>query len=274
MTERDAVERENALKQNRRAWDAMVAKNDRFTRPVRDEDLHDPLTTVDGLGWLGDSIAGKDVLCLAAGGGKHSALYAQAGANVTVVDLSPAMLELDRAVAVERGLPVRAVEASMDDLSALETASFDVVIHPVSTCYLPSVEATYREVARVTRPQGLYVSQHKQPTSLQTSQLPEGGSYRLETSYYSSDPLPSVSGSRLREEGAREYLHRWEALIGVLCRAGFWIEDLIEPLHARADAAPGEFGHRCRYVAPYVRIKARRRPDVGATPRTVSLWLP
>jgi SAM-dependent methyltransferase len=268
------TDRDDALKQNRRAWNALVTKKDRFTRPVKDEDLHDPLATIDGIGWLGGSLAGKDVLCLAAGGGKHSALYAQAGANVTVVDLSPAMLELDREVAAERGLAVRAVEASMDDLAAFDSASFDVVIHPVSTCYLPTIAATYAEVARVTRADGVYVSQHKQPTSLQTSQCPDGGAYRLETPYYTTDPLPNVVGSRLREEGTREFLHRWEELIGSLCRSGFWIEDLIEPLHARVDAAPGEFGHRCRYTAPYVRIKARRRSDVAAKPTARMLWLP
>ena len=42
------------------------------------------------------------MLCLAAGGGKQSALYAAAGAEVTVVDLSPEMLALDRQVAAER----------------------------------------------------------------------------------------------------------------------------------------------------------------------------
>jgi hypothetical protein len=36
---------------------------------------------------------------LAAGGGRQSAIYATAGADVTVVDISPAMLELDRQVA-------------------------------------------------------------------------------------------------------------------------------------------------------------------------------
>ncbi len=38
----------------------------------------------------------------------------------------------------------------MDDLSALPAAGFDIVIQPVSTCYVPDVLAVYREVARVT----------------------------------------------------------------------------------------------------------------------------
>jgi len=82
--------------------------------------------------------------------------------------------------------------------------------------------------------------------------------YELVEPYYRSGPLPAVHGSRHREAGTLEYLHRWEELIGLMCRAGFFIEDLIEPFHASADAAPGDFGHRSRFVAPYVRIKARR----------------
>jgi hypothetical protein len=58
-----------------------------------------------------------------------------------------------------------------------------------------------------------------------------------------------------------------------LCRAGFVIEDLVEPLHAKADAEPGTFAHRSRYVAPYVRIKARRvGPPANAESKTI--WTP
>ena len=35
--------------------------------------------------------------------------------------------------------------------------------------------------------------------------------------------------ARLREPGAVEYLHRWEQLVGGICRSGFVIEDLVEP---------------------------------------------
>jgi hypothetical protein len=164
----------------------------------------------------------------------------------------------------------------MDDLSALRDASFDVVIHPVSTCYLPEVQPVFREVARVTTAGGLYISQHKTPQSLQAEQRPSGGQgYQLTEPYYRSGPLPPVVGSRLREEGTLEFLHRWEELVGGICRAGFVIEDLLEPLHAKPDAPTGEFGHRATYIAPYVRIKARRRSDAGGQTQTKPrVWTP
>src|SRR6187431_3608213 len=115
---------------NRRAWDEMAAKGQRFTRAAADADFVNPLATVDKSGWLGGDIRGKKVLCLAAGGGKHGPLYAAAGALVTVVDLSPAQLELDRQVAAERRLELKTVEASMDELSMFTTGEFDIVIQP------------------------------------------------------------------------------------------------------------------------------------------------
>lgn len=243
---------------NRRAWDDMVRERQRFTRPARDEDFANPLAAVDSLGWLGGDIRGKRLLCLAAGGGKHGALYAAAGASVTVVDISPAMLELDRQVAAERRLDLRTVAASMDDMPMLTAGEFDIVIHPVSTCYVPEIAPVYAEVARITRAGGLYISQHKSPTSLQADVRASAGGYELIEPYYRSGPLPPVVGSRHREEGTLEYLHRWSELLGTLCRSGFVLEDLVEPLHAKSEAAPGTFEHRSRYIAPYVRLKARR----------------
>jgi ubiquinone/menaquinone biosynthesis C-methylase UbiE len=243
---------------NRRAWDLRARRRQRFTQAANDDEVRDPLATVDGCGWLAGGVRGRRLLCLAAGGGRQSALYAAAGAEVTVVDISDEMLALDRQVAAERGLSVRTAQASMDDLSALAAGSFDIVIHPVSTCYVPDVLSVFREVARVTAIGGIYISQHKQPASLQAGVRSSPGGYELTEPYYRSGPLPPVAGSRHREEGTMEYLHRWEELIGGMCRCGFVVEDLIEPLHADARAASDSFAARSCFVAPYVRIKARR----------------
>lgn len=267
-----------AHEHNRRVWNKMARDRGPLTRQARDDDFANPLRAVDKYGWLGPSIRGWKTLCLASGGGRQSALYAAAGGEVTVVDISSEMLDLDRQVAAERGLNMRVIQASMDDLSMLTTGEFDLVIHPVSTCYVPDILAVYREVARVLRVGGLYISQHKQPTSLQADIRPAARGYELVEPYYREGPLPAVVGSPHREPGALEYLHRWEQLLGGLCRAGFAIEDLAEPLHARPDAAPGQFAHRSQFVAPYVRIKARRTGSVNpadSVRHEISrLWLP
>jgi SAM-dependent methyltransferase len=157
----------------------------------------------------------------------------------------------------------------MDDMPMFAPASFDLVIHPVSTCYVPQIGPVYREIARVTRPGGWYISQHKSPTSLQTDVAVGPHGYELIEPYYRAGPLPPVVGSPHREEGTLEYLHRWEELLGLMCRAGFAIEDFVEPLHAKADAPRNDFGHRSQFVAPYIRVKARR---MGGSSK--SIWMP
>jgi len=242
---------------NRLAWDRRAELGETFTRPIREDELRPENLCIDP--WAAtEGVAGKQLLCLAAGGGRQGPLYAAAGAIVTVVDISDRQLDLDRRIAAERGLSIRTLCASMDDLSALPAVSFDIVIHPVSTCYLPQVAPVYRQVAAVTRPDGLYVSQHKQPASLQAEVKPSKRGYEITETADHPGPLPAVSHSRHREPGTLEFLHTWEQLIGGLCRAGFVIEDLTEPRHGDRAAKPGEFGHRSRFLPPYVRIKARR----------------
>lgn len=247
------------LAHNQAAWDELASSGHVLARPAEDRLFANPLRCVDGPGWLGKSIRGWNVLCLASGGGRQGPLYAAAGARVTVVDISPGMLQLDRAVAAERKLDLETVQTSMNDLHMFLTGMFDLVIHPVSTCYVPEIGSVYGEVARVLRPGGLYISQHKQPTSLQASLKADGAGYAITEKYYRRDSLPVFDGkSPLRETGAREFIHRWEELIGLMCRAGFVIEDLVEPMHAKRDATPGSLGHRSQFLPPYVRIKARR----------------
>jgi ubiquinone/menaquinone biosynthesis C-methylase UbiE len=259
---------------NRNAWDRLARNRQALTLPATERHFTDPLKAVDGIGWLDGDVSGQKVLCLAAGGGKQSALCAEAGAEVTVVDISPAMLERDRQVARERNLNIRVIEASMDDLSMLEDGQFDIVIQPVSTCYVPDIAMVYREVARVTRHNGLYISQHKQPASLQAGLDTSTSAYVLAEPYYREGPLPPAPGySRIREHGTHEYLHRWEQLLGELCRSGFIIEDLMEPDHADRSSTPGSHGHRGCYIAPYVCIKARRLNQT-AKPANPGIWFP
>lgn len=263
MTSRDA---------NRLAWNRLAAGGSRFARVATDEECRQPLATLDGRGWLPASVKGNDVLCLAAGGGWQSILYATAGAHVTVVDLSPEMLRQDVREAERRGLGIRVLEGSMDDLSALADRSFDIVHQPVSTCYVPDVSAVYGEVARVLRDGGLYISQHKQPTSLQIVERDPHERYVLGVRYYHDGPLPPVGDDSYREPGAVEFLHRWEDLVGGLCRAGLLLEDLREPRRGDDRAEPGHYAHRGNYVPPYVRLKARRAPR--STAPASAIWTP
>lgn len=240
---------DGAIDANRAAWDAL-AGDERFAGSV------DPGAALDE--WVrAEGICGKDVLCLGAGGGRQGPVHARAGAQVTVVDLSERQLDHDRRAGV------RAVCASIDDLRALGAASFDVVIQPVSACYVPDVRRVYAEVARVLRPGGLYVVQHKQPTSLQATGGPAG--YAVMHPSVEGRALPPSTEAH-REPGTVEFVHGLDALLGGLCAAGFVIEDVAEPPRADALAPPGSPGHRAWFLPPYLKIKSRRRSVIGVAP--------
>jgi SAM-dependent methyltransferase len=104
--------------------------------------------------WFGGDLAGRDVLCLASGGGQQGPVFAAAGARVVVFDLSPAQLGRDEEVARREGLPLSVVRGDMRDLSCFADASFDLIVHPVSNCFVPDVRPVWREAARVLRPGG------------------------------------------------------------------------------------------------------------------------
>ena len=264
---------------NQQAWNQLADSDSLFARVATDEECRKPLQALDGRGWLPDSVAGLNVLCLASGGGWQSILYAAAGANVTVVDLSDSMLRLDTREAKRRRFQMQTVQASMDDLSMLADASFDIVHQPVSTCYVPDLKPVYAGIARVLRSHGLYISQHKQPVSLQISHRNERQQFVIGVEYYHEGPLPQQQDTAYRESGATEYLHRLDQIVGDLCLAGFVIEDLREPKRADYKVDVSHFGYRGRFVPPYVRMKARRveRPvadsesDASASSR---IWTP
>ena len=214
----------------------------------------DPWLMADG------SLDNRRVLCLAAGGGTHGPLLAMAGADVVVVDFSLSLLQIDQRIAEQNRLRLRTVHTSMDDLSAFESAAFDCVVQPVSTCYVQDVERVYREIARVLRSGGLYVSQHKNAYSLQGDEQPTGNGYNLRVPCISGRTAnPTKHRSATRESEMTETIHSIDSLIGGLCRCGFVVEDVVEPPHADAWAAEGTPEHRAQFLPPYLKIKARRR---------------
>jgi SAM-dependent methyltransferase len=148
---------------NRRAWDTLVARGDRWTVPVSAEavaaarrgEWQVVLTPTRPVPrhWFGE-LAGRDVLCLASGGGQQGPILAAAGARVTVLDQSPAQLGRDRDTAARDGLTLEAVEGDMRDLSRFADGRFDLVFHPCSNCFIPDIRPVWRESYRVLRPGG------------------------------------------------------------------------------------------------------------------------
>ncbi len=126
----------------------MVVAAHTLTKPVTADELKRARSILDPVGWLDEYAKGQNVLCLAAGGGRFSALFAALEAKVTVVDISPAMLAHDRRLADEFGFSIRIIQADMCSMPMLEDAEFDLIMQPVSTTYLEDPRFAFAEVAR------------------------------------------------------------------------------------------------------------------------------
>ncbi|MFG3437423.1 class I SAM-dependent methyltransferase [Nonomuraea sp. NPDC047897] len=103
--------------------------------------------------------AGERVLDVGTGTGALAVRLARAGAEVTGVDLAPALVETARRLAGAEGLPVR---YEVGDAEALPygDAAFDVVVSSVGSIFAPDHGAVARELARVCRPGGRLVLGH------------------------------------------------------------------------------------------------------------------
>jgi ubiquinone/menaquinone biosynthesis C-methylase UbiE len=98
------------------------------------------------------SRARGDVLELAAGTGRNFAHY-PAGARLTAIELSPAMLDLARLRARDAG---REVDLRLGDAHALQfpDESFDTVTCTLALCTIPDDRTAIAEARRVLRPGG------------------------------------------------------------------------------------------------------------------------
>lgn len=108
--------------------------------------------------WFPDDLTSVRVLGLASGGGQQMPVLAALGARCTVLDYTPAQLDADRMVAEREGYDIDVVRADMSRPLPFDDASFDLIVHPVSNCYIQEVEPVWRECARVLRPGGLLMA--------------------------------------------------------------------------------------------------------------------
>lgn len=254
---------------NRDAWNTQVAGGNRWTVPVgpdvvaaaRRGEWSVVLTPAKPVprDWF-PPLAGLDVLCLASGGGQQGPVLAAAGANVTVFDNSPAQLARDREVAQRDGLTITTVEGDMRDLSAFPDASFGLIFHPCSNCFVPDVRPVWRECARVLRPGGVLLAGFTNPILyLFDDAKMEAGEFVVR------HRIPYSDVTSLTDEERRRYTDKGEPLcfghtladqIGGQLEAGFHLTGFYED--------GGEAWKLTAFIDCFIATRAIR---VGSGPR-------
>jgi SAM-dependent methyltransferase len=247
---------------NRAAWDREVDAGNEWTVPVSPEVIEaaragDWSVVLIGYSpvqrdWFPDDLGGKDVLCLASGGGQQGPVLAAAGATVTVLDNSARQLAQDRTVADRDGLVLTTVLGDMRDLSAFAAGSFDLVFHPVSNVFCPDLAPVWRECYRVLRHGGMLLAGFMNPDififDADASENRDELVVRHALPYSDLTHLTEQEREQLfGPDAAVEYSHTLTEQIGGQLQAGFSITGFTEaPLHAGPTAAylPGYFATR------------------------------
>lgn len=230
----------NYLEYNRQAWDHQVALGNRWTLPVSDELIEKArkgeweivLTPVIPVPASWFPAKGSRILALASGGGQQTPILAAAGYDVTVFDNSEGQLQRDIEVCAKHHLEIKAVQGDMADLSAFADETFDAVINPCSTGFVSDVKPVYREVARVLKKGGIFMTGFVKPVYfLFDVKLVEQGEFRLKYSMPYSD-LTSLSDEELSmfvdKNEPVVYAHSLEDHFNGQLRAGMMITEIFE----------------------------------------------
>jgi len=247
-------------RENRERWEELARERVGFSVPWLDLDAETARRRVDPEGML-DGVAGRDVLCLAGGGGQQSAAFALLGARVSVLDFAPTQLERDREAAAHHGVTVRLVEGDMRDLSPFPDDAFDVVWHAHSLSFVPDHRPVFREVARVLRPGGSYRLSWTNPFVQGLWNAPWRDGYPVSQPYVDGAEVPSDDpewdfeaddGTPKRVRGPREFRHGLGAVVNDLLGLGFALLHLREDADgADPGADPGSWKHFKALAPPW-----------------------
>lgn len=167
-----------------------------------------------------EDIAGKEVLCLAGGGGQQSAIFGLLGAHVTVLDLAEGQLKSDRIAADHYGYDVKTLQGDMRDLSCFAAESFNLVYQSCS-CWIPDLSVVYEEAVRVLRQNGLYRIDFTNPMC-EFSDTPEAQAGKVP--YAMKEMTYRVEG---RPDGI-QFRHHMDDIFNGLLAVGLTLQQVVE----------------------------------------------
>ncbi len=232
----------NIQKHNSAAWDKLAEDNIEWSIPVSSEEIERArrgdweiiLTPIKAVPreWFGD-VRGKDILCLASGGGQQAPILAAAGARVTSFDNSAKQLEKDKFVATRENLEIRIEQGDAADLSRFNNESFDLIFHPCSNCFMEKLQPIWNECYRVLRKGGALLSGFNHPFiycfDRQAEEQRGVLEFRHKIPYSDLESLTEAEINKLIEAGETfEFSHTLGEQIGGQIEAGFMIGGFYE----------------------------------------------
>lgn len=268
------------IKQNEIIWDKLVRNGVLCSQPKLGLTPEEAREYINRNGFYEDSVEGKNVLCLAAGGGQQSIGFALLGANVTVVDFSQEQLEKDKLVANEYQKKIRIFKSDMRDLSFCENEEFDIVCHPYSINYIPDVSKVFSEVSRVLKPNGLYDLMFHNPFlhgswksacwegKWEKEELWEEKGYPVWQPYKNGYPIKTVDpdwnftnseNKEVKIGGPQEYRLTMSRIINGLIERDLEILKFKEEVGLDYESQPGTWEHYKSCAPPWIYMLSKKK---------------
>ncbi len=190
-------------------------------------------------------VARKRVLEIGCGGAQAAIAFAKRGALVTGVDIAASELEVARRLIAGHGVVVKLIQSDMADLSAIASASQDVVFSACAFGYVDDLLTCFREVQRVLVPEGLFVWGMGHPfvyavqsTAMESTAV-DCAAPRLSRSYFERGP--HIDGYETGSPFAS--VHRTVSdYFNLLVEAGFVVDKMLEPDSRRRYACDPWYG--------------------------------
>jgi ubiquinone/menaquinone biosynthesis C-methylase UbiE len=252
---------------NKDRWEALVKADALFSRPWLSETSESARQRLDPLGQFGN-LSGKEVLCLAGGGGQQAVAFALNGSHVSVLDISEGQLQRDIEAARHYGYVLHTFQGDMRDLSMFNSAVFDIVSQPYSLNFVPDCREVFMQVASVLRSGGLYSFWAANPfaSGLGTHSW-NGRAYEVSSLYQQGKELqyedeawvfPTASSSPT-PPGPREYRQLLSTLLNGLVDSGFALLHMQEETghEPTNEMIPGEWDHFTAVMPPWFSFLAR-----------------
>jgi ubiquinone/menaquinone biosynthesis C-methylase UbiE len=203
---------------------------------------------------------GKNVLCLASGGGQQSAFWGIAGADVTVFDIAKNQLDLDEKVSKQFGYKVKTIQGDMRNLACFQNQYFDHVDMGVALYAIPDLKQVYKEIARILKIGGTCRIEHINPATYPIEANSwDGIGYKISVPY---------SGGRFPpdDQNGYSFRHLFSEIFNYLITEDMQIKGVWEsPFHLNSEihGEPGTAEHCDCFVQYYFAIVAEKRKMLG-----------
>jgi ubiquinone/menaquinone biosynthesis C-methylase UbiE len=266
-------------KENELRWDELAKNGILCSQPKLELTPKKAKEYINRHGLYEDNIEGKNVLCLASGGGQQSIAFALLGANVTVVDFSEEQLKKDRLVSQKYQQQIRIVKSDMRDLSFCNDEEFDIVYQPYAINYIPSVQKVFDEISRILKPCGYYDLMFHNPyvhgswkngcweDEWKTTELWEGKGYPIWQPYEDGYPIKTYDSNwnftnhserKIKIKSPQEYRHTMSTIVNSLISRGLSIMSYKEEVGSSYHKKPGSWDHYTSCLPPWIYILSKK----------------